>query len=102
MKSRFVSQAEADLSVAAKWYEKQRPGLGRELIFEVHATIRVIEDDPLRFARTNPRARTHFFRRASVGRFPYDVIFEVESDIIWIYAVVHHSRRPGYYRRRKS
>jgi hypothetical protein len=33
-------------------------------------------------------------------RFPFSLIYRVDRDTIAILAVAHHSRRPGYWRRR--
>jgi toxin ParE1/3/4 len=39
-------QAKSDLQRAAKWYEKQRTGLGREFVSEVERTLRRVADNP--------------------------------------------------------
>jgi hypothetical protein len=33
-------------------------------------------------------------------RFPFRVVYELQPDRIWIVAVAHLSRRPGYWTRR--
>jgi toxin ParE1/3/4 len=35
-----------------------------------------------------------------LNRFPYTVLYRVKNDEIFVTAVAHHSRRPGYWRRR--
>ncbi len=34
---------------------------------------------------------------APLHRFPYSVIYEELADHIWVAAVGHHSRQPGYW-----
>jgi hypothetical protein len=51
--------------------------------------------DPERFRKFDPPARRHFSRD-----FPYAVIFIEKPDCIWIVAVMHMKRRPGYWRER--
>ena len=34
-------------------------------------------------------------------KFPFSLIYSVEGSLIWIIAVAHQSRRPGYWRKRK-
>jgi len=33
-------------------------------------------------------------------RFPFRIVYELQPDRIWIVAVAHLSRRPGYWARR--
>ncbi|NUM53632.1 MAG: type II toxin-antitoxin system RelE/ParE family toxin [Candidatus Hydrogenedentes bacterium] len=40
-------------------------------------------------------------RRLHMRRFPYSIIYTVAGEQIQIFAVAHHSRRPGYWRKRK-
>jgi plasmid stabilization system protein ParE len=39
-------------------------------------------------------------RRLLVPRFPYGLLYRVEDERIFIVAVAHFSRRPGYWRSR--
>jgi hypothetical protein len=52
-------------------------------------------DDPLRFRKFDPPARRHFS-----PDFPYAVIFLEQPGYVWIVAVMHMKRRPGYWRER--
>jgi len=36
------------------------------------------------------------FRRYLLQRFPYGVIYAVDEDVIYIAAVMHLKRKPGY------
>jgi len=40
------------------------------------------------------------FRKRIVPGFPYNIIYRVWEDYIYLVAVAHHSRRPGYWRER--
>ena len=42
-------QAKSDLRQAARWYEGQNPGLGREFVAEVEAALLRIDENPLRY-----------------------------------------------------
>jgi len=39
-------------------------------------------------------------RRVAVGRFPYGIVYIVLDDLLWIVALAHSRRRPGYWRDR--
>lgn len=36
-----------------------------------------------------------------IGRYPFSMLYRVEGGVIRISAIAHHSRRPGYWSRRK-
>jgi hypothetical protein len=40
-------------------------------------------------------------RAAPLHRFPYALIYEDFPDRVWIAAVAHYSRRPGYWSHRR-
>ena len=40
------------------------------------------------------------FRKRIVQGFPFSVIYRVWEDHIYLVAVAHHHRRPGYWRER--
>ncbi len=53
MKRRLIirSKAEADLLQAARWYESERLGLGREFLDEAYSLAESLFDFPLRFPK---------------------------------------------------
>jgi toxin ParE1/3/4 len=91
------SEAEAELRKAVAYYERQRPGLGRELRREVESAV-------VR-ARLNPSAFSPYgrsgLRKCFVHRFPYTIFFIELEKVIWIAAIAHHKRRPDYWKDRK-
>jgi toxin ParE1/3/4 len=42
------------------------------------------------------------FRRCLVHRFPYGIIYAVEDDTIYVAAIMHLRRQPGYWERRRG
>lgn len=91
------SAAQAELDRAADYYEQQRPGLAREFIDEVQRTFRHVQ----RFPRSGSAFGLTEYRKCVVQRFPYLIFFRELEDTIWIVAVAHAKRKPGYWRRRK-
>ena len=77
-------QAKADVGRAAKWYERQRDGLGREFVAEVDAVFARIEANPEQY-----QVRYREIRHAVLRRFPYGVFYRIRSSLIIVSAVVH-------------
>lgn len=89
----FHPEAEAELLAAVAYYEDQRPGLGVDLRQEVEAAVGLVRQDPQLF----PARPTDGLRKCPVRRFPYAVYY-LELDVeIWVAAVAHRKRRPGYW-----
>ncbi len=96
---RLVAQPQADLDVAAvfDWYEKEQAGLGREFLDELRATYDRVVDGPLKYQPLRSG-----IRRALAHRFPYAVYFAVEGEVIVVLAVLHVSRDPAEWQRRRG
>ena len=89
--------AEAELTTARDWYERQRLGLGDDLVAEVRRAVERIVKSPHAFSPYGRLGmRMHFVRR-----FPYTIYYLELDDCIWIAAVAHQRRRPGYWKKRK-
>ncbi len=90
---RFHPEAEAELTAAVAYYEGQRMRLGVDLRQEVEAAVGLIRQNPQLF----PARGADALRKCPVRRFPYAVYYlELDAEI-WIGAVAHRSRRPGYW-----
>ena len=96
---RLVAEQRVDLDLAATfdWYETERAGLGREFLGELRATYDRVADGPLTYQELRSG-----IRRALVRRFPYAVYFAVEDDVIVVLAVLHVSRDPAEWQRRRG
>lgn len=93
----FHSQAQAELADAMKWYEDRTAGLGFDLLGEVEKSARDLQQNPGQF-RLHGRSG---MRKILINRFPYTLFFLELPDVIWIAAIAHQKRRPGYWRTRK-
>lgn len=95
---RLVSAPRADLDVEAvfDWYENERSGLGLEFLDELRATYERIADGPLKYQLIRSG-----IRRTLLRRFPYAVYFAVERDVLVVLAVLHASRDPAAWQRRR-
>jgi toxin ParE1/3/4 len=95
---RLVAQPRADLDVVAayQWYESERAGLGMEFLDQLSAAYDRIAEDPLRYQDLESG-----IRRVLLRRFPYAVCFAIESDLVVVLAVLHVSRDPVEWQRRR-
>ena len=56
-------RAKADIRRAAKWYERQREGLGRDFVAEVDAALALIEANPEQYEVVHREIRHTILRR---------------------------------------
>ncbi|MPZ45410.1 MAG: type II toxin-antitoxin system RelE/ParE family toxin [Betaproteobacteria bacterium] len=85
----FRAAAEADVSEAYVWYERQRPGLGAEFRDELRATLERIAEGPQVFQVVHRDTR-----RAPMRRFPYSVFYRVYPESIIVIACMRGRRSP--------
>jgi hypothetical protein len=77
-------EAEVDAFEAALWYERERPGLGREFLEAIRAVFQRIEERPRQFP-----AVFREIRRAILHRFPFGVFFTLDDEIPTVVAITH-------------
>jgi plasmid stabilization system protein ParE len=94
MKFRLLPPAAGELRSAARYYEQQIPGLGRDFITEVRATILRIVQWPQAWQPLDEQ-----IRRCRTHRFPYGIIYAVENGEVLILSVMHLHRHPDSWRK---
>jgi toxin ParE1/3/4 len=95
----LLSEPRADLDVEAAfaWYENERLGLGLEFLDELRAAYHRITNGPFGY----PDVRSGI-RRALLRRLPYAVYFAIDEEIVLVIAVLHVSRDPAEWQRRRD
>ena len=96
MKLIFDPEALTEMREAATFYEDCQPGLGRAFLDAVEDA----SDQIMKYPRMWRRIRGRF-RRYLVHRFPYGLIYAAQGDFIYVAAVMHLKRKPGYWSERK-
>ena len=96
-RSDIHSQAILELDEAVAYYELERIGLGLELLDEFSSVFLRVRQYPRAF----PVFENSLVRYGLVRRFPYVVYFREFENYIWIVAVSHARRRPGYWKKRQ-
>jgi plasmid stabilization system protein ParE len=97
MKVAFHHAATEELIETAAYYEDQIPGLGERFIIEVERVGGVLTDQSEIGQRVG-----EIYRRILLVRFPFSLIYRIKPDCIWIVAVAHHRRTPGYWKEKKD
>ena len=98
MRVRFLSSAELDVFEAFDHYNAIDDD-GRtadRFLDEIEQAKRSISERPRAWMEIEPGVR-----HKVLHRFPFALIYEIEADEIRVFAVAHHSRRPGYWRNRE-
>ncbi len=95
MRYRFHPEARLQYLEAVAHYEGRQAGLGIRFTVEIESTIQRIVETPNRWRKLEGEVR-----RCLSHTFPYGVLYTVEVDYVLVLAVMHHSRKPGYWRDR--
>lgn len=91
----FHPAAAEEYTEAARYYGGIEAELSGRFYDEMERLIREVRSQPMRFWMFDPPVRRHL---STV--FPYAVVYLEQPDRIWIVAVMHCKRKPGYWRRR--
>jgi plasmid stabilization system protein ParE len=99
MKSVLIhADAKAGWAEAADYYEACAPGLARAFVAQVSEALDRISRTP----RVFPAYMSTRARKCLVARFPYVAFFVEFENVIWVAAVAHAKRQPGYWSERLS
>ncbi len=91
----YHPEAKEEIRKEAAYYQRRRQGLGKEFLAELETVIAKILVNPLRCTRISGR-----FRCCLIRRFPFGIIYSVDDDQIFVVAVAHTKRKPGYWKHR--
>ena len=89
--------ADIELEEAVLFYEKRSEGLGENLLEDFERTIERIVSNPCRYRRI--KGNIH---QLGLQRFPFNIVYEIHKNDIYILAVAHVRRRPFYWSQRHS
>jgi hypothetical protein len=92
----FHSEAEEELLESALFYDSRVKGLGESFTSEVQRAVEMIREHPDLGSPLGSKVR-----RVLVRRFPYNMIYRHDANRIFILAVAHQRRRPGYWHHRE-
>lgn len=89
---RFLSISKQEMINSAIFYETQARGLGNDFLDKIDNAVDDVSKNPDRWPIINKN-----IRRRLVQRFPYCILYRIDSEEIVILAVMHLRRRPDYW-----
>ncbi len=96
MKYVFHPEALTEYAQAVEYYLQKNPKIAQAFIDAVEETVSRIRETPTRYSIFDED-----IRRCMTRKFPYSVLYTIEQDSILILAIMHFSRKPGYWKNRK-
>lgn len=91
---RFHRAALAEVEGTARWYERERAGLGDEFVVALDDVLARLERGEI---ATSPVPEDPRARRVFLQRFPHAVVFVDSGEECFVLAVAHLRRSPGYW-----
>ncbi|MCY2963660.1 MAG: type II toxin-antitoxin system RelE/ParE family toxin [Planctomycetota bacterium] len=95
MKVTLSRDAVREAREAREWYQNAAENLAMEFDARLAAAIDQIRSAPLRWPIFKDSVRFRLLQQ-----FPYTVFYRVHDDEIFVVAIAHSKRRPGYWSRR--
>ena len=93
----LTPQADAELSEAVAFCAQQfSAAVAENLLASFELKLRLIAEFPGVGTETSKGRRLF-----PLGRYPYSILYRVENGLVQVSAIAHHSRRPGYWDKRK-
>lgn len=92
MRVSFHPAALAEAERVQGWYEQRSLLAAAGFLQALTRAVRRIRDAPERHSRA-----AHGTRRILLEQFPFTVFYSVRPDEVFIVAVAHQKRRPGYW-----
>jgi plasmid stabilization system protein ParE len=84
-----------ELIDSAEYYEARAELLGESFLDEVERAVADVSESPEQWPYFVMNSR-----RRLLDRFPYSIVYLIETERIYILAVMHQRRRPVYWRKR--
>jgi plasmid stabilization system protein ParE len=88
----FSKYARQELDDATHYYEIEYQGLGKRFRDEVQKAAKRISEYPESWS-----VERGAVRKCILHKFPYKLLYSIESNHVFIIAVAHQHRRPDYW-----
>lgn len=91
----FHPEAQAEYDMAIAWYQARSPRAAARFESEADRVFGLMAGAPEMFAKYDDEHRFAVLRR-----FPYSVVYQVQAGQVYVVALAHSSRSPGYWQGR--
>jgi hypothetical protein len=95
MKPLFLPEATGDIARAIEYYEAIQINLGLDFLIELEKAVARIVEYPKAWQKISDD-----FHRCLLGRFPYGIIYSIETDCIIIVSVMNLHQHPDTWKSR--
>jgi toxin ParE1/3/4 len=93
-------EAQGELQESVAFYRQRAGNLWADRFKKrVAEGLAAIASNPERFP---PVVSLHGVRRVRLKQFPFSLLYIIRADDLWVVALAHGSRRPGYWKGRIS
>jgi plasmid stabilization system protein ParE len=96
-KARFLPAVRSEFLAEVRYYNEARSDLGAQFAAAVEAAV----IRALKFPLSGSRSPADMYR-ISLRDFPFSIFYRPDGESIIVFAVAHNSRKPGYWKERKS
>ena len=91
----ILPDAQADLTVARNWYDRQLAGLGDRLVAAIETALKRVRQMPMMYAQEHRNIRS-----AGVNGFPFVLYYRIVDELIEVVAILHGSQSPTIWKSR--
>jgi len=92
----FHPEADLEYLSSLAWYKDRSRSAALDFEREFQRAVSAIAGAPERWPIYFSR-----FRRYSLHQFPFSIVYRVVNETVFVLAVAHGHRRPGYWRKRQ-
>ena len=91
----LLPEAEAEVAAAFDWYRERSDQAAEAFRAEALSAIDSLSESPTKWKLNEDGSR-----RLLLRHFPYTVYFDIDGATVYVLAVAHQRRAPGYRRNR--
>jgi hypothetical protein len=96
-------EAARELEEAAAWYEAEEAGLGGQLVDAFEYATQLLKEPNPPLVPITGKAAGFGAKRLVLYRFPFSLVtVQRGHTLLVVVAFAHHSRAPGYWRKRTT